>query len=137
MTQNRYTRQMLLASIGITVHLPMQLFRLIMDIHYNGPVTRYPGWNALHATISETAEIPASVWRQDTVLSVGVQWNNWATVFLGVVYFLLLGTTREVREWYKVLFRRVAHASGIKQARGDVELPFMTFEPNFRPELKP
>ncbi|KAI0311122.1 pheromone A receptor-domain-containing protein [Amylostereum chailletii] len=126
-TRSRYLRILFIGLLDIVLTLPLGILRVALDIIQAGPnFVFYPGFAAVHADWAPVP-IPQSntFWFKFDML-----YDAWTNVLVGLVLFVLFGTTGEARGVYKRVGWRVVEwmGCGRRGRQGKENMPDMSFE---------
>ena len=134
-----YLRVIALASVDISLTLPMNVaslvLRIITLVEANSPPF-YLGWSALHANLKPIRVPYALLQEKGYANLVHVYFSYWTSPVFGLVIFGLFGLTEEVRESYWSIFDAIRNRLGCKRAStARDECPTLG-EIEFRPQLQ-
>jgi hypothetical protein len=97
LNRTRYLRVLVIALLGSVCLIPLGLYSLIRG---SIGVYPWPGWNEIHANISQIQPVPASIWRSDHVGQYNLEIVRWEFVFNAFVLFAVFGIHKEARASY-------------------------------------
>ena len=104
-----------LGLFDIFLTLPLGIVALIRDLLQNNITGFWPGWKAVHASFST---IPTAT--SEELKSAGfwtvffVRLDQWVNPIFAVAFFLLFGTTKQKRDWYRSFFWKVMRPFGLE-----------------------
>ncbi len=129
-TYSKYSRLMVVACLDTLFNLPVSITVIITDIlggkgnALNNPYISWKnvhdgeGGNAPGLSLSSILQIPASEWSSGVGGSCSqVKWDEWIYVLHAITFFLIFGTTPEMRRYYRTAFWFIPERLGYKRRR--------------------
>jgi len=129
-TYSKYSRLMVVACLDTLFNLPVSITIIITEIlegkgnALNNPYISWKnvhdgeGGNAPGLSLSSILQIPASEWSSGGRWSVlAVKWDEWIYVLHAITFFLVFGTTPEMRRYYRTAFWFIPERLGYKRWR--------------------
>ena len=115
MNRSGFLKLLALGLFDILLTLPITILQLVIDI-LQGDITGFwPGWKTAHASFSTIPTVTSEEWKSAGFLTVfSVRFNQWVNPIFAVAFFLLFGTTKEKRDWYRSIFWKVMRPFGLK-----------------------
>ncbi|EGO03295.1 hypothetical protein SERLA73DRAFT_101371 [Serpula lacrymans var. lacrymans S7.3] len=103
----RYRHSWRLAAIVFAVFLcsfPTSVWYLVEDLTQSTPIP-WPGWAVAHASISVITQYSNADWQVSNAVAI-YQWERWCYVVYALIFFMLFGFTKEVKEkyWFAIRF---------------------------------
>jgi len=112
---DRYIRLICFSAVDLLCGIPITVYYLFDNIKELVP---FPGLTQEHIDISQIIQVPAVVWRAQTLSELSIELNRWITVFVAFVFFAILGFTKESRNSYRAILQSVVQVfvkiTGIK-----------------------
>ena len=112
---NRYISLMCISAFDLLCGIPFTSFYLYLAITVLSPFT---GLKQEHSDYSDIEQLPAAVWRADTLNAISYELNRWIVVVCAFVFFVVFGFTEESRNNYRATFQYVVQVfvktTGIK-----------------------
>ena len=139
---DRYIRLISFSAVDLLCGIPVTVYYLFANIKDLDP---FPGLKQEHSDISQIIQIPAAVWRADTLGELSIELNRWITVFVAFVFFAIFGFTKESRDSYRAMFQSVVQVfvkiTGIKirpssDAEGCVAFFFSRFSSDIHNRIR-
>ncbi|KIJ61510.1 hypothetical protein HYDPIDRAFT_31122 [Hydnomerulius pinastri MD-312] len=84
------------------------------------PVSRWPGWTAVHSTNDLVVTVAAHEWKSNTHEAINVELRRWTLASLAFVIFAFLGFTEDAKKMYR------QWAQPLVRCFGDNRDPFAT-----------
>ena len=100
----RYIRLICFSTCDLICGIPLTLFCLYLNIKYLVP---FPGLTQEHYEYSQISQLPAVVWRSNTLGELSYELNRWLSVLVAFVFFAVFGFTEESRNNYRTMFQPV------------------------------
>jgi len=128
-THSKYTRLIVIACLDTLFNLPVLITILITDIlRGKDDSLNYPyiSWKNVHDGAGGTApgfslgtilQTTASEWSSDPWSVFNTKWNEWIYVLHAIMFFLVFGTTPEMRHYYRSIFWFLPERLGYKRRR--------------------
>ena len=112
---NRYISLMCISAFDLLCGIPFTSFYLYLAITVLSP---FPGLKQEHSDYSDIEQLPAAVWRADTLEELSFELSRWVVVVCAFVFFVVFGFTEESRNNYRATLQFVvqvfARITGIK-----------------------
>ena len=115
MNRSGFLKLLALGLFDILLTLPIQILSLVHAILQGGITGFWPGWKAVHASFSTIPTVTSEEWKSAgfwTVISFRL--DQWVNPIFAVAFFLLFGTTKQKRAWYRSIFWKVMRPFGLK-----------------------
>ena len=115
MNRSAFFKLLALGLFDILLTLPIQILSLVHAILQGGISGFWPGWKAVHASFSTIPTVTSEEWKSAgfwTVISFSL--DQWVNPIFAVAFFLLFGTTKQKRDWYRGIFWKVMRPFGLK-----------------------
>ncbi|KAI0061249.1 STE3-like pheromone receptor [Artomyces pyxidatus] len=101
--RGRYIRLIIIAGSDIFACIPLSIYDIYCDSTFISP---WISWQYVHSGFSEVIQIPASVWKANSDMYVGLDMTRWVTVACAFVFFSLFGIfSQEAISHYQLLYR--------------------------------
>ena len=101
---NRYISLMCISAFDLLCGIPFTSFYLYLAITVLSP---FPGLKQEHSDFSDIEQLPAAVWRADTLGELSYELNRWIVVVCAFVFFVVFGFTEESRNNYRATLQYV------------------------------
>ena len=115
MNRSGFLKLLALGLFDILLTLPITILGLVQDLLHGNIAGFWPGWGTVHASFSTIPTATSEEWKSAgfwTVFTLRLdQWNN---PIFAVAFFLLFGTTKQKRDWYRSIFWKVMRPFGLK-----------------------
>ena len=112
---NRYVRLMCFSACDLLSGVPITSFYLYLAIRVFSP---FPGLKQEHSNFFYISQIPAVVWRADTLSELSNELFRWFIVWEAFIFFAIFGFTEESRNNYRAILQSVVQVfvkiTGIK-----------------------
>ena len=112
---NRYVRLMCFSACDLLSGVPITSFYLYLAIRVFSP---FSGLKEEHSNFSYISQIPAVVWRADTLSELSHELYRWFIVWEAFIFFPIFGFTEESRNNYRAILQSVVQVyikiTGIK-----------------------
>ena len=112
---NRYIRLMCFSALDLFIGTPFTAVYLCFSIT---GLTPFPGLSQEYQGISEVTQVPAVVWRANTIDELTFELRRWIMVWGVFVFFAIFGFTEESRNNYRAMLQSVVQGfvmiTGIK-----------------------
>ncbi|KAJ7190878.1 fungal pheromone STE3G-protein-coupled receptor, partial [Mycena pura] len=103
LTTARYLRLMALAATDILLTTPLGLFLIFVNCTAE-PIGPWRSLADTHFMFSRVEQIPAFVWRSQSLLATGLECTRWAAPLSGLIFFAFFGCAVEARKNYALAF---------------------------------
>ena len=116
-TMNRrgFLKLLALGLFDILLTLPLSIVLLVQDTIQDGITGFWPGWKTVHASFSTIPTITSEEWKSAGFWTVfNIRLYQWVNPIFAIAFFLLFGTTKEKRAWYRSIFWKVMRPLGLK-----------------------
>ena len=115
MNRSGFLKLLALGLFDILLTLPLSIVLLVQDILQDGITGFWPGWKAVHASFSTIPTFTSEEWRSAGFWSIfSVRLYQWLNPIFAVAFFLLFGTTKQKRAWYRSIFWKVMQPLGLE-----------------------
>ena len=119
MNRSGFLKLLALGLFDILLTLPIQILSFVQAILQGGITGFWPGWKAVHASFSTIPTVTSEEWKSAGFWTVfSIRFNQWVNPIFAVAFFLLFGTTKQKRDWYRSIFWKVVRPFGL-EPRGD------------------
>ena len=115
MNRSSFLKLLALGLFDILLTLPISIIALVQDILQGCISGFWPGWKTVHASFSTIPTVTSEEWKSAgfwTVFNFG--FDQWVNPIFAVAFFILFGTTKQKRDWYRSIFWRVMRPFGLK-----------------------
>jgi pheromone a factor receptor len=102
LTRGRYIRLMVLFSAEMLGIIPLGTYFMVSNAKMG--VKPWKSWADTHSHYSVVVQVPSSVWKKDSNFAVELEFFRWSVVACAFNFFILLGTTDEARQHYRLLY---------------------------------
>ena len=115
MNRSGFLKLLALGLFDIFLTLPLSIVALVQDL-LEGDITGFwPGWKAVHASFSTIPTFTLEEWKSAGFWSVfTIRLSQWINPIFAVAFFLLFGTTKQKRDWYRSIFWKIMRPFGLK-----------------------
>ena len=115
MNRSGFLKLLALGLFDILLTLPLSIVLLVQDTIQDGITGFWPGWKAVHASFSTIPTVTSEEWKSAGFWTVfSIRFNQWVNPIFAVAFFLLFGTTKQKRDWYRSIFWKVMRPLGLK-----------------------
>ena len=115
MNRSAFFKLFALGLFDILLTLPLSIVSLIEDLLQGSITGFWPGWKAVHASFSTIPTITSEEWKSAGFWTVfNVRLGEWTNPIFAVAFFLLFGTTKQKRDWYRNIFWKVMRPFGLR-----------------------
>ena len=115
MNRSAFFKLLALGLFDILLTLPITSLGLVQDILQGGITGFWPGWKAVHASFSTIPTVTLEEWKSAGFWFVfNIRFSQWVNPIFAVAFFLLFGTTKEKRDWYRSIFWKIMLPLGLK-----------------------
>ena len=115
MNRSGFLKLLILGLFDILLTLPIQILSLVQDILQGGITGFWPGWKAVHVPFSTIPTITSEEWKSAGFWTVfNIRLSQWINLIFAVAFFLLFGTTKQKRAWYRSIFWKVMRPFGLE-----------------------
>jgi len=112
LSSGRYFRLMALAGLEILATIPLASWGIYVDLTAT-VVKPYKGFADTHFNFSHVNQIPAIIWMNQPILTLGLLTTRWSIVICGFLFFLFFGFADEARRNYRLAFHSVVKRVGL------------------------
>ena len=99
---NRYRNLILFSTCDLLGGVPITSLYLYFAIAELSP---FPGLKEEHSDFSDIDQLPAAVWRADTLGELSYELNRWIIVWGAFIFFAIFGFTEESRNNYRAILQ--------------------------------
>ena len=104
-----------LGLFDILLTLPLSIVSLVEAFLEVGITGFWPGWKAVHASFSTIPTFTSEEWKSAGFWTVfTIRLSQWINPIFAVAFFLLFGTTKQKRDWYRSIFWKVMRPFGLE-----------------------
>ena len=115
MNRSGFLKLLALGLFDILLTLPITILGLVQDLLQVGITEFWPGWKAVHASFPTIPTATSEEWKSAGFWTVFfVRLSEWTNPIFAVAFFLLFGTTKQKRDWYRSIFWKVMRPFGLK-----------------------
>ena len=115
MNRSGFLKLLALGLFVILLTLPIQILSLVQDLLQVGITGFCPGWKTVHASFSTIPTITSEEWKSAGFWTVfSIRLYQWVNPIFAIAFFLLFGTTKQKRGWYRSIFWKVMRPFGLK-----------------------
>ena len=115
MNRSGFLKLLALGLFDIFLTLPLAIVSLVEDSLQGGITGFWPGWKTVHASFSTIPTATSEEWKSAGIWTVlNVRFNQWVCPIFAVAFFLLFGTTKQKRAWYRSIFWKIMLPLGLK-----------------------
>ena len=137
LNRNAFLKLLVLGLFDILLTLPIMILSLITELLESKAAGFWPGWKAVHSSYSTIPQLTTQEWKSAGFWTVFIiKFNQWIFPAYAIVFFLLFGTTKQKREWYRSVFWMVMRPLGLRP-RDKVESPASTIVFGPGPMVRP
>jgi pheromone a factor receptor len=101
---------MALSSIEILGTIPIGTY-FIVDNAREG-VGPWESWAFMHSHYSEVSQVPASIWKNNTELTIGLEMYRWLLVACAFIFFAFFGFADEALQHYRLVYTSLTSRIG-------------------------
>ena len=115
MNRSGFLKLLALGLFDILLTLPITILELVQDLLEVSITGFWPGWKTAHASFSTIPTATSEEWKSAGIWTVlNVRFNQWVCPIFAVAFFLLFGTTKQKRDWYRNIFWKVMRPFGLR-----------------------
>ena len=115
MNRSAFFKLLALGLFDILLTLPITILQIVQDILQDGITGFWPGWKAVHASFSTIPTVTSKEWKLAGFWAVfSIRLSQWVNPIFAVAFFLLFGTTKQKRDWYRSIFWKVMRPFGLE-----------------------
>ena len=115
MNRSGVLKLLALGIFDILLTLPITILGLVQDLLHGNIAGFWPGWGTVHASFSTIPTATSEEWKSAGIWTVlNVRFNQWVCPIFAVAFFLLFGTTKQKRDWYRSIFWKLVRPFGLK-----------------------
>ena len=115
MNRSAFFKLLALGLFDILLTLPIQILSLVQNILQVGIMDFWPGWKTVHASFSTIPTATSEEWKSAGFWTVfTIRLDQWINLIFAVAFFLLFGTTKQKRDWYRNIFWKVMRPFGLE-----------------------
>ena len=115
MNRSGFLKLLALGLFDSLLTLPLSIVALVQAILQVGITGFWPGWKAVHASFSTIPTVTSEEWKSAGLwIVLSIRFNQWLCPIFAVAFFLLFGTTKQKRDWYRNIFWKVMRPFGLK-----------------------
>ena len=115
MNRSGFLKLLALGLFDILLTLPITILGLVEESLQGGITGFWPGWKTVHASFSTIPTITSEEWKSAGFWTVfSIRSGQWVNPIFAVAFFLLFGTTKQKRGWYRSIFWKVMRPFGLK-----------------------
>ena len=115
MNRKAFSKLLALGLFDTLLTLPLAIVSVVQE-RLQGSITGFwPGWKAVHAFFSTIPTVTSEEWKSSGFWSVfSIRFDQWVNPIFAIAFFLLFGTTKQKRDWYRGIFWKVMRPFGLK-----------------------
>jgi len=121
LTQSRYLRLMVLASVDALITVPYATFVIVACVT-NG-VSPWVSWDDTHSDYSRVVQVPGFIWKNDHRAAWVLEVTRWRLVLAAFTFFAFFGFAEDARQHYRLAYRSIARRIGCKTSSGPPNKP--------------
>lgn len=110
LNSNRYFRLMCLAGVEVVCMVPLGCWAMYLDVKQG--VYPWLGWADTHYGFSRVDQIPAMLWRKNSIAVSSLEISRWAPIIGAIVFFAFFGFADEAIKHYRTYINSVAKRVG-------------------------
>ena len=115
MNRSGFLKLLALGLFDSLLTLPLTILGFVQDLLQVGITGFWPGWKAVHASFSTIPTATSEEWKSAGFWTVfTIKFDQWINPIFAVAFFLLFGTTKQKRDWYRSIFWKVMRPFGLK-----------------------
>ena len=115
MNRNTFLKLLTLGLFDIILTLPVQILGVVQGLLQEDITGFWPGWEAVHASFSTIPTATSEEWKSAGFWTVFfVRLSQWINPIFAVAFFLVFGTTKQKRDWYRSIFWKGMRPFGLK-----------------------
>ena len=113
--RNGFLKLLALGVFDVIITMPLAVIQLVTDLLIVGNISFWPGWKAVHSSYSTIPQLTTQEWKSAGFWTVFIiKFNQWIFPAYAIVFFLLFGTTKQKRSWYRNIFWKAMRPFGLK-----------------------
>ena len=113
--RNGFLKLLLLGVFDVIMTLPFAVMVLVTDLLFDGDISFWPGWKAIHSDFSTIPTATSEEWKTFGFWTIfGIRFDQWVNPIFALAFFLLFGLTQQKRSWYRSIFWRAVKPFGFK-----------------------
>ena len=101
---DRYIRLICFSAVDLLCGIPITVFYLYANV---AQLVSFTGLTKVHYQFVFIYQLPAAVWRSNTLSELSYEMNRWIIVYVAFAYFAIFGFTKESRNNYRAVYRAV------------------------------
>ena len=115
MNRSGFLKLLALGLFDILLTLPIAILGLVQGLLQNDITGFWPGMEGVHASFSTIPTVTSEEWKSAGFWTVfSIRFNQWINPIFAVAFFLLFGTTKQKRDWYRSIFWKVMRPFGLE-----------------------
>ena len=115
MDRSGFLKLLALGLFDILLTLPIMILGLVEDLLQYNIAGFWPGWGTVHASFSTIPTATSEEWKSAGFWTVfDIRFYQWVNPIFAVAFFLLFGTTKQKRAWYRSIFWKAMRSFGLK-----------------------
>ena len=103
--RNGFLKLLMLGVFDVIITLPLAVMVLVADLLFDGVISFWPGWKAIHGDFSTIPTATSEEWKKLGFWSnFSIRFAQWVNPIFALAFFLLFGLTEPKRSWYRSIF---------------------------------
>ena len=113
--RNGFFKLLVLGIFDVIITMPLAVIELVKDLLFDGSVSFWPGWKAIHSDFSTIPTATSEEWKARGFWTIfEVRFYQWINPVFALAFFLLFGLTEQKRSWYRSIFWRAVKPFGLR-----------------------
>ena len=105
----------MLGLFDIIITMPVGVMGLVSDLLFDGDISFWPGWKAIHGDFSTIPTATSEEWKTFGFWTIfGIRFDQWVNPIFALAFFLLFGLTEQKRSWYRSILWRAVKPFGFR-----------------------
>ena len=105
----------MLGLFDIIITMPVGVMGLVSDLLFDGDISFWPGWKAIHDDFSTIPTATSEEWKAGGFWTIfNIRFFQWVNPIFALTFFLLFGLTEHKRSWYRSIFWKAMKPFGFK-----------------------
>ena len=115
LNRTAFFKLLALGLFDILLTLPLSIIQFVEELLQVDITGFWPGWKVAHASFSTIPTATLEEWKSAGFWFVfNIRFSQWVNPIFAVAFFLLFGTTKQKRDWYRSIFWKVMRPFGLK-----------------------
>ena len=113
--RNGFLKLLVLGGFDVIMTLPFAVMVLVTDLLFDGGISFWPGWKAIHSDFSTIPTATSEEWKAGGFWTIFIiRFDQWINPVFALAFFLLFGLTEHKRSWYRSIFWKAMKPFGFK-----------------------